>query len=1441
MLMPALDEQDDRGIVKPLVFAVLFSLAVASIIGYFVADHLDKEYQSQKSSELQGILNTGLATQGTIDQNQDTLIASLLSQQQSLGADLELYRSQNVLYVSSQVNDLLLDGATLSNSAAGLKISDSYINTILKVSSAFSGDVSGVYNNLSVGDDSHSHTGLTISDLDALNFSSPDVSQWTNDVGYLTSGTAFVQGGNSFGETAVLGTSDDNSLALKANNAVAVQILSNGHIGIGTLTPSNMLDINDPLTSNGLVATFSRDNKTLGLYSNTATFSIGTEANHGLGFYTNQSGNQMVLDTSGQLGIGVDSPGAKLEINSGILGTAGLKFSQVGSSTGTTYTNGKVLTLDASGNVILAVDQVGLTPDVLPDGTAGQTIYHNGASWVATSSLYNTGGFIGIGTTDPQTILHIYGTDNSEGDGITPQNNSIIIDGVVDGDKSLIFADAGANKWALQTYRNEDGEFMYLYNYATHKEPLVVSETGRVGINNPSNIMNYHSIFAGTGDNEMDVGGIFEGTRQTYFQVEIDSDGTPDTFKWRISHDNLNWESWTTGVAITGSAQDLTHGVTIKFEDTSNSITGDNWAFTGFPQLPRSTLSVGPGMFDEVVYYDGAGYHDYTAIANSSGISNFSALTDTDEYIYAGRQIEFNSLFLSIPQVAVGAEITVEYWNGSAWVALNEEDHHLRDGTSSLTQSGAIDFEKTLFPDWAKTVVGSPDYNFFWIRVGTASAPTSVPTFNQVTPGGSSRFAVYSAGLDATPAFSVDTIGHTIVGDGLDVTGITNFGSVINAAGGVSVGVGQSYSGLGEVTLSSAAGNALIIDSGTTGAINLGTSANAKVITIGNTEDETALDLIAGTSAVTLSTDSIDFSTDSTLALTIDVLGNGIFSGDLTISGDKLYMNTNTAGSILVADGTNFNPVVMSGDATIAANGAIQLNYVAGQSASGTNKGFLTSADWTTFFNKQAAIGYTAEDVANKSTDIVADGASDTKYASAKAVKTYADNLALGLNWKDPVEFVNVIGEANSPVGSPVNLDGYILNTGANTGAWAAFAAGDLVQYQSGSWVKIKSLVVGDHLGVAFKSVTTPVNDMSGKKNNYVEVTSGTPGNYSYTFTAPTNNDAVYVQNGAAYYHNVSFVYSSSLAEWVQLSAAVDYSFSSGLSVAGTVVSLGGLTTDWNQTGAFNIITAGDIGVNGGDVTTTAVTASLFNSGATTLNIGASATAINIGADGSMITGGGALTVNSATAKSLTIDSGTTGALNIGTGASAKTITIGNAASTAVKIANLTTQYGVLYGGTSDGSLAQTAAGTTGQCLIGNTGGAPSWGSCTASAPFTKTGTNLSPTTAGDDLLLNSGETLTIGGGTAITKHLSATAVLDFPAIPNNSCSSLTLTVTGAAVGDSVSASPSAVAGGIETFTTTSWNAFVSSTNTVTARACKIGTNTVNPSGQTWRVDIWQH
>jgi hypothetical protein len=45
----------------------------------------------------------------------------------------------------------------------------------------------------------------------------------------------------------------------------------------------------------------------------------------------------------------------------------------------------------------------------LPSGASGQTLYHTGSSWAATSNLFNDGTNIGIGTTAPTSALEIMG------------------------------------------------------------------------------------------------------------------------------------------------------------------------------------------------------------------------------------------------------------------------------------------------------------------------------------------------------------------------------------------------------------------------------------------------------------------------------------------------------------------------------------------------------------------------------------------------------------------------------------------------------------------------------------------------------------------------------------------------------------------------------------------------------------------------------------------------------------------------------------------------------------------------------------------------------------------------------------------------------------------------------------------------------------------------
>ncbi|RYZ66527.1 MAG: hypothetical protein EOP05_18995, partial [Proteobacteria bacterium] len=100
----------------------------------------------------------------------------------------------------------------------------------------------------------------------------------------LTTTTGFAQGGNSFGATASLGTSDNEALEFKTNNIGRLTINAAGKIGIGTSSPAELLDI---LSSNPIARI--TNSSTTG-YSSSRIYLQNTEvgANGGTFYFMNE-------------------------------------------------------------------------------------------------------------------------------------------------------------------------------------------------------------------------------------------------------------------------------------------------------------------------------------------------------------------------------------------------------------------------------------------------------------------------------------------------------------------------------------------------------------------------------------------------------------------------------------------------------------------------------------------------------------------------------------------------------------------------------------------------------------------------------------------------------------------------------------------------------------------------------------------------------------------------------------------------------------------------------------------------------------------------------------------------------------------------------------------------------------------------------------------------
>jgi len=111
---------------------------------------------------------------------------------------------------------------------------------------------------------------------------------------------------------------------------------------------------------------------------------------------------------------------------------------------------------------------------------------------------------------------------------------------------------------------------------------------------------------------------------------------------------------------------------------------------------------------------------------------------------------------------------------------------------------------------------------------------------------------------------------------------------------------------------------------------------------------------------------------------------------DLTLTGDDITLTTNTIGAALIGDGTNYNPVVISGDISVAANGAAAIG-----------SGVIINAD----INGSAAIAdtklatiATANKVSLAALDI--DGANEIGAAIADSDVFVIDDGAGGTNRK---------------------------------------------------------------------------------------------------------------------------------------------------------------------------------------------------------------------------------------------------------------------------------------------------------------------------------------------------------------------------------------------------------------------------------------------------------
>ena len=314
---------------------------------------------------------------------------------------------------------------------------------------SYTGSFTGRYTGSYTGSYSGSYTGSYTGSLTGALIGTASWAQSASQAltaSYMVN--AFIQGGNSFGSTALLGTNDARNLQFETNGIVRMTISgSNGNVGIGTATPSSSLHIDSTNPQGVIIGTRTGSIGTLQLANLGSVSPIASR----IMFGTDGTGWQMriakntagtiadliTVQDNGNIGIGTLTPGQVLDVNGRI---------RIGSNSQTEmYSSGNrvvfrgqdidnVAQMAAYGiflpitgqsyNLYLAGSmQLGYSDSLgkieIARGSSGAINY---VSINSNGDSYFNGGNVGINTTTPYEKLEVAGAISATG--ISANNGS---------------------------------------------------------------------------------------------------------------------------------------------------------------------------------------------------------------------------------------------------------------------------------------------------------------------------------------------------------------------------------------------------------------------------------------------------------------------------------------------------------------------------------------------------------------------------------------------------------------------------------------------------------------------------------------------------------------------------------------------------------------------------------------------------------------------------------------------------------------------------------------------------------------------------------------------------------------------------------------------------------------------------------------------------------
>ena len=360
------------------------------------------------------------------------------------------------------------------------------------------------------------------------------------------------------------------------------------------------------------------------------------------------------------------------------------------------------------------------------------------------------------------------------------------------------------------------------------------------------------------------------GTAGTDITITFDGETSDGVFKWMEDEDYFEFSD---DILIASTEK-------LQFRDTAIYINSSTDGQLDI--IADGAVSIDAGT-DIILDADGAdvilkdGGTTYGSLTNSSGeLVIKSGSTPTTAMTFSGANVTFagtvtiGSAGISEAELEIldGATVTTDELNVLDGITSTVAELNIVDGGTSATSTTVADADRVVYNDaGTMTQVAVTDLDTYF------SATSKTLTNKTLT----------------TPVIAeIDNSSNITLDAGADIILDADGANIIFKDGGTSI-------------------------------LDIANNSSDVELTVSTADKNFAIKGTDGSSAIT----ALDI--DMALAGKATFSGDVVVTGDLTVTGDDLTMGTNTSGHIMVADGTNFNPVAVSGDVTIASNGAVTI------------------------------------------------------------------------------------------------------------------------------------------------------------------------------------------------------------------------------------------------------------------------------------------------------------------------------------------------------------------------------------------------------------------------------------------------------------------------------------------------------------------------------------